>query len=131
MPDAKKILEAFRLDGKVVVVTGASRGIGKAIALAMAAAGADLALVGREEPTLAPVAREIEDELGRRAAVVPLDIARVEEHAAAVSRIEERLGPVDILVNNAGINVRGEAARYAPEDWDRITDVNLRGTFFF
>src|SRR5213082_1268871 len=117
---AGQVMERFRLDGQVAVVTGASRGIGKSLALALAAAGADLALLGREEATLIPVAREIEAELGRRALALAFDVGELDQHAPAVAAIEEQLGPVGILVNNAGINVRSESVSFSPEDWDRI-----------
>src|SRR5262249_54936371 len=122
MNGAKNILDQFRLDAKVAVVTGASRGLGKAMATALAAAGADVALLGRDETTLAPVARELEGEIGRRTAVVPLDVADPEAHAVAVEAILARLGQIDILVNNAGINVREEALNYPVEAWDQVTD---------
>src|SRR5437868_4964053 len=91
MTNPPPILDRFRLDGRVAVVTGASRGIGKAIALALASAGADVALLGRDEATLAPVAREIESELGRRAAVLALDVADLEAHAGIADAIVDRL----------------------------------------
>lgn len=128
--DPKKIMDAFRLDGRVAWVTGASRGLGKAMALAMAGAGAQVALSGRDEATLRPVADEIEGALGRRPLCVPLDIADLEAHAPAVESIVSGLGAVDILVNNAGINVRRESIDYTPEDWDKVLDTNLKGTFF-
>jgi 2-deoxy-D-gluconate 3-dehydrogenase len=127
--EATRILDAFRLDGRVAFVTGASRGIGKAIALALAGAGADLALSGRDEATLQPVAEEIRA-LGRRALPVPLDVSNLEAHAPAVDRILSELGRIDILVNNAGGNVRRESLDYLPEDWDRVLDTNLKGAFF-
>lgn len=131
METAKRILDHFRLDGKTAVVTGASRGIGKAIALGLAAAGADLALVGRDEATVGAVAREVETELGRRALPVSLDLADVDAHAAALERIRGGLGAVDILVNNAGMNIRLESAQYTPAQWDEVVNTNLRGAFFF
>ncbi len=124
-----RILDAFRLDGKVALVTGASRGLGRAMALGLAGAGAHVAVAGREPETLRAVAREIE-ELGRRCCCVPLDIARTEEHAAAVAAVTRDLGPIEILVNNAGMNVRKESLDYTPEDWDRVLDTNLKGAFF-
>ena len=127
--DAKTVMEAFRLDGKVAFVTGASRGLGEAMALGLAAAGADLALAGRHPETLAPVAQQVEA-LGRRARVVPLDVANQNEHAPATARIIAELGRIDILVNNAGMNVRKESEDYLPEDWDRVLNTNLTGTFF-
>ncbi len=128
--DPKQILTQFRLDGKTALVTGASRGLGKAMALALAGAGAEVALAGRKLESLEPVAEEIEAALGRRALCVPLDVADLEGHAPAVERIVAELGHLDILVNNAGVNVRNESLEYTPADWDFVTDANLKGTFF-
>jgi NAD(P)-dependent dehydrogenase (short-subunit alcohol dehydrogenase family) len=129
MPEAKNILNAFRLDGQVALVTGASRGIGKALALALAAAGADVAVAGRDEATLAPVVGEIEA-LGRRSLAVPLDVADVDAIPGAVNAVVEGLGSLDILVNNAGLNIRKDSLDYTPDDWDFVMNANLKGTFF-
>lgn len=128
--DPKQILNAFRLDGKVALVTGASRGLGRAMALGMAGAGADVALVGRDGATLEPVAREIEAELGRQALCVPLDVADTAALEPAVERIVERFGRIDILVNNAGMNVRNATLDFTAADWDAVLDTNLKGAFF-
>jgi NAD(P)-dependent dehydrogenase (short-subunit alcohol dehydrogenase family) len=130
MMDPKQILDQFRLRGRVAVVTGASRGIGKAIALGLAGAGADVALVGRDESTLQPVAEEIEGSGGRRTLCVPLDVAQLEAIPPAVERILAHFGQIDILVNNAGTNVRKESINFTPEDWDAVLDTNLKGAFF-
>jgi len=131
MSTAQTILDRFRLDGRVAVVTGASRGLGKAMALAMASAGADVALLGRDAATLAPVAREIARDHGRRALPLALDVADLDAHAAVVEAIVAKLGAIDILVNNAGMAIREEAIRFTPPEWDRVLDTNLRGAFFF
>jgi NAD(P)-dependent dehydrogenase (short-subunit alcohol dehydrogenase family) len=128
--DPKDVLMAFRLEGKVALVTGASRGLGRAMALGLAGAGADVALLGRERATLEPVAREIESELGRRAECVPLDVGDVEAIPAAVEGIAQRLGRIDILVNNAGMNIRNATLDFTPEQWDTVLDTNLKGAFF-
>ena len=114
----------------MALVTGASRGIGKAIALGLAGAGADVALAGRDGATLAPVAEEIQADLGRRTLCVPLDVADLDAHERAVASILAHFGRIDILVNNAGTNVRRESVDYTPEDWDAVVDTNLKGAFF-
>src|SRR5437588_307162 len=102
----KEILNAFRLEGKVALVTGASRGLGRAMALGLAGAGADVALAGRDRATLEPVAGEIERDLGRQSLPVPLDVADRGAIPAAVEAVVARFGRIDILVNNAGMNIR-------------------------
>ena len=128
--DPTKILDAFRLDGRVALVTGGSRGLGRAMASALAGAGADVAIAGRELQTLEPVAAELREATGCRILPVQLDVAEVDAHAAALEKVREGLGPVDILVNNAGMNIRRDTLDFTPEDWDRVMDTNLRGTFF-
>jgi NAD(P)-dependent dehydrogenase (short-subunit alcohol dehydrogenase family) len=128
--DPKEVMKAFRLDGKVALVTGASRGLGRAIALGLAGAGADVALAGRDRATLEPVAQEIERDLGRPALPVPLDVADLQAIPAAVETIAARFGRIDILVNNAGMNIRNTTLDYTPEEWDTVLDTNLKGTFF-
>ena len=121
--------DSFDLTGKVALVTGASRGLGEGMALALARAGADCVLVSRSGKDLEQVAERVEA-LGRRALVVTADVADVKRVAAMAARAVERFGKVDILVNNAGLNVRKPAAEFTETDWDQVLDVNLKGAFF-
>jgi 3-oxoacyl-[acyl-carrier protein] reductase len=117
------------LDGKVALVTGASRGIGRAVALKFAAEGAKVAvnyLTSEEEAH--QVVQEIESR-GGEALAVRADVARKADVVAMVERVCEEWGGVDILMNNAGLALDGPAERMSEEDWDRVIDVNLKGTF--
>lgn len=117
----------FDLAGKVAVVTGANTGLGQAMAVALAAAGADIALVGRSEPaeTEARIAK-----LGRKTAVVMADLSSTEVVAGVIEAAEKGLGPVDILVNNAGIIRRATALEFGEQDWDDVLTTNLKVPFF-
>jgi NAD(P)-dependent dehydrogenase (short-subunit alcohol dehydrogenase family) len=122
-------LPDFRLDGQVALVTGAARGIGRAIALALADAGADVALGVRVPGTAPEVVAAIEG-FGRRAIEVPMDVTRLDEIQAAVDRVVDRLGRLDILVNNAGLGPANPAEAVVEADFDLTMDVNVKGTFF-
>ena len=123
------VLERFRLDGRRALVTGASRGIGRAIALALAEAGADVALAARDEARLAEVAGEIET-LGRRVTVVPLDLGNLEAIGPAIDAAADALGGLDLLVNNAGVTYRGGFGVADPADFDRMFDINVGAVLF-
>ena len=125
MPDAPM----FSLEGKAALVTGAGRGIGRAISLAYARAGAALAIGARTESELDDTAAEIE-KLGGRVVSRRLDMSDLDSVRGFVRRTLEELGGVDILVNNAGVPMRKTALETTEEDWDRVTDVNLKGLFF-
>lgn len=119
--------QPFDLSGRVALVTGANTGIGQAIALALAEAGANIAAVGRTpaEDTIARVRA-----LGRRAAMVPADLSSIEPVARVVEQTIEELGGLHILVNNAGIIRRADAREFSEADWDAVIDTNLKTTFF-
>lgn len=117
-------------DGKVAVVTGAARGIGRVIAEELGREGADLAVCDLREDWLADTAAAIEG-TGRKALRVGVDVSNSEAVASAVSRIMSEMGKIDILVNNAGITKDTFLARMSEEDWDAVISVNLKGTFLF
>jgi 3-oxoacyl-[acyl-carrier protein] reductase len=106
----------MELEGRIALITGASRGIGKGIALELAAAGCDVMLTGRDVAALAGVAGEIEA-LGRRAAIHAADLTNRDEPAALVAALEREFGRLDILVNNAGAAKRGDFLALSDEDW--------------
>lgn len=120
--------EPFRADGRRAIVTGATRGIGRAIALELARAGADVALVGRDGARLASVAGEVEA-LGRRAVPIRADAASVDETRAAVERASKDLGGLEIVVANAGIHRDNLLAVMKEDEWRDVIDTNLRGAW--
>lgn len=123
-------MDSFFLGGKVALVTGGSRGIGKAIALGLAKAGADVALTSRKLPDLESVAEEIRA-LGRKALAVAAHVGRLEEIANLVTRVKDEFGRIDILVNNAATNPTMDSALDIQERaWDAIMNLNLKGLFF-
>ncbi|MCZ8521016.1 MULTISPECIES: SDR family NAD(P)-dependent oxidoreductase [Paenibacillus] len=122
-------LPSFQLEGKKAIVTGAGRGIGKALAIGLAEAGADVILLSRTPEDLLAVAGAVEA-AGRRALAIPADITDREQLAAAVREAEEWAGKIDILVNNAGMNIRTPALEVTEEEWDKIADTNLKSAFF-
>jgi NAD(P)-dependent dehydrogenase (short-subunit alcohol dehydrogenase family) len=119
----------FDLTGKIALVTGAARGLGAAAALALAQAGADVALGLRDGHSAGPLVDAIAS-LGRRALPLQMDITRREQIDAAVSEAESSFGRIDILVNNAGIGPPNPIDRVTEEDFDQTVAVNLKGTFF-
>ena len=124
-----EVIEVFELDGKCAVVTGAARGLGQAIAVKLAAAGADVALCDLQVAWLEDSAAQVRA-LGRRAEVYGVNVADGESVAAGVKAIESDFGAIDVLVNNAGITKDGLLMRMSEADWDAVLDVNLKGTFF-
>lgn len=116
------------LKDKVVVITGASKGIGRAIALRFAPEGARLALVARSASQIAELAEEIQS-AGGTAVALPTDITSEEQVQALAERTEAELGPVDVLVNNAGIFLLRSLAETTLEEWEAVLNTNLRGAF--
>ena len=116
---------AIDLTGKTAFVTGGTRGIGLAIAKTLYAAGAKVAVVGRDLER----ARAVAANLGERAAGIACDVAHADQVDAAVSSTEKALGPIEILVNNAGLTRDNILLRLSEEDWDTVLDANLKGAF--
>ena len=119
----------FDLTGQVIIVTGASKGIGKAIALAAAEWGADLALGNRNPEDCAEVAEACRS-MGRKVEVWALDVSKVESINAFVDKTIATFGHIDCVINNAGYNTPKSALDYTEEEFDYISDVNFKGAFF-
>lgn len=120
-------MNPFDLSGRIAVVTGANTGIGQALAVGLAGAGADVALVGR---TPADETSGQIRSLGRRAAIIAADLSSIAPVEQVVERTVAELGGLDILVNNAGIIRRADALDFSEEDWDAVIDTNLKSVFF-
>jgi len=124
----EEVSSLFSLTGRVAVVMGGSRGLGRGMALALAAAGADVAPVSRTLEDLEVVAEEIRS-LGCRALPIAADVTDESSVQAMVHRVVDEMGHVDILINSAGIVSLKPTVEFPVEEWQRILDVNLRGTF--
>jgi NAD(P)-dependent dehydrogenase (short-subunit alcohol dehydrogenase family) len=120
--------QLFDLTGKVALITGASRGLGRAIAGGLAEAGADLVITSRHLPDVERVASELAVG-GRKVFALQVDVTRASEVDDAVARAIAAMGRLDILVNNAGINIRKPALELTEGDWDQTLDTNLKGCF--
>jgi 3-oxoacyl-[acyl-carrier protein] reductase len=124
----------MELKGRVAIVTGAGQGIGKAIALELAKAGANLALVDIREDTIEKVKDEIEG-MGREVLTIRVDVSKWEDAERMAKRVMERFGRIDILVNNAGISPKGKGgvrlriSDIGDQDWDTVMNVNIKGVF--
>jgi NAD(P)-dependent dehydrogenase (short-subunit alcohol dehydrogenase family) len=121
-------LPSFRLDGKKAIVTGAGRGIGRALAVGLAEAGADVALLSRTEADLLETANLIKG-FGKKALVLPTDVTKRKEVQSAIQNVSREWGAIDILVNNAGMNIRSKALKVTDNEWNTIMDTNLKSAF--
>jgi NAD(P)-dependent dehydrogenase (short-subunit alcohol dehydrogenase family) len=116
------------LSGRIALITGASRGLGRAMAISLSAAGATVALVARDTKKLESVRREIE-EAGGRAGVFPADVTQEDDVARVARDAAAQLGPVQILINNAGINIRKQVVDFSLAEWRQVMDTNHTSAF--
>ena len=121
-------LDVFSLKGKTAIVTGASKGLGEAIAISLAEAGADLVLASRDEALLAKVAANISSK-GVKCITVKADMLSAKDVQAMADKTIAEFGQIDILINNAGINIVKPFVDLTEEEWDRVLDTNLKGYF--
>ena len=120
---------SFSLAGQTALVTGAARGLGRAISLALADAGADVALGLREPGTADDLVAAIQA-MGRRSIAVPMDVRRLDQIESAVTTVADQFGRLDILVNNAGLGPSNPAEDVTEDDFDLTIDINVKGVFF-
>jgi NAD(P)-dependent dehydrogenase (short-subunit alcohol dehydrogenase family) len=123
------ILDGFRLDGKIAIVTGASSGLGVAFATGLAEAGADIAIGARRVERLEQTKAAVEA-TGRRCIAVPLDVTDPDACTAIATQTVEQLGRVDVLINNAGVGTAYPATRETPEQFREVIDINLNGSYW-
>jgi len=121
------VLDRFRLDGRVALITGGARGLGKVISEALASSGDRVALTSRKAEDAEVQAEWIRSSLGAEALGMAADVTSPADVEAMTSRTLDRFGKIDILVNNAGINIRGPIDQLAESDWDQVIDTNLKG----
>jgi NAD(P)-dependent dehydrogenase (short-subunit alcohol dehydrogenase family) len=119
----------FRLDHKVAVVTGGTSGLGKSIALALSAMGADVIPVGRDIDRVEQAASEIASQ-GSRTLAIAADVTKLDEIDALIQAVVKEFGRIDVLVNSAGTHLKKPAFEVNSEEWDQIQDTNLKATFF-
>jgi NAD(P)-dependent dehydrogenase (short-subunit alcohol dehydrogenase family) len=129
VPGAVSFVERFALDGKVVVVTGASSGLGVEFALAFARAGADVSICARREERLLETKSQVE-QLGRRCLSVTADVSEPEDCQRVVDETLAAFGRLDVLVNNAGVGTAVPATRETPEEFQQVIEVNLYGSYW-
>ena len=122
------VMDMFDLKGEKAIVTGGGQGLGREMALALAEAGADVAVVQRRAAVAEQTAEEIR-KLGRDSFAMKVDVSKAEDIRNMVLAAKERFGKIDILINNAGISHHAPAAELSEDDWDRMMDINLKSVF--
>lgn len=125
------ILDQFRLDGRVALVSGGARGLGRVMVDALASAGASVALTARDQQRAEAVAQEVSRANQSQAIGIEVEITRSDHVEAAVARTIEQFGKLDILINNAGINIRRPIEELKEDEWDLVLDTNLKGSWLF
>jgi NAD(P)-dependent dehydrogenase (short-subunit alcohol dehydrogenase family) len=125
----RHVLDSFKLDGKTALVTGGGRGLGRTMALALAEAGANVALAGRTVAALEETARELAGLTGKRIEPFAADVTKLDDVTKLAAEVTSAMGPIDILINNAGNNIRGSVSELSEADWDSVLDTNLKGPF--
>lgn len=125
------VLEQFRLDGRVALVTGGGRGFGRVIAEALAEAGASVAVTSRDLGKAKEAAEAIAEARGAKAIGLAAEATRTGDAQAAVDQTLNHFGRLDVLINNAGINIRGPIEELTEADWDAVIDTNLKGPWLF
>ncbi|MGH9308834.1 MAG: SDR family NAD(P)-dependent oxidoreductase [Vicinamibacterales bacterium] len=123
------VLDSFKLDGKIALVTGGVRGLGRTMATALAEAGADVAITARSKDACAEASSAIGDSTGRRCRGFVADVTVAADVERLAKDVEAEFGRVDILINNAGNNIRGSIEQLSEADWDSVIDTNLKGPF--
>jgi NAD(P)-dependent dehydrogenase (short-subunit alcohol dehydrogenase family) len=125
----QSVLDSFRLDGKVALVTGGARGLGRTMATALAEAGADVAITARTLASCQDAAAAIASETGRRCQGFAAEVTAAADVERLADEVDAAFGQIDILVNNAGTNIRGQVDQLSEADWDAVIDTNLKGPF--
>ena len=120
-------LDRFRLDGRVALVTGGTRGFGRVFSEILAEAGASVALTSRELSHATPIAEAITQSTGAKTLGIAADVSKKADVDAMIASTLEAFGKIDILINNAGINIRGPIETLEEDDWDKVIDINLKG----
>ena len=120
----------FDLTGKVAIVIGGSRGLGRGMATGLLNAGASVVVASRNAQAVEKAAKEMTEETGSICKGIPLDVTSIEAIKEFFAKVDKEFGRIDILINSAGINVRKPALEFEEEDWDKVTDTQLKYVFF-